>query len=93
MHQFHDALVSFAERREIMMKKLLLFALAGIVPAVLLTGCGGGSDSKTADAGEVVVYNWGEYISNGEDGRMDVSSEFEKETGITVNYTTYETNE
>ena len=39
------------------------------------------------------VYNWGEYISNGTDGSMDVIKEFERLTGIRVNYTTYDTNE
>ena len=39
------------------------------------------------------VYNWGEYISDGEDGSMDVIQEFEDLTGIKVNYTTYDTNE
>lgn len=39
------------------------------------------------------VYNWGEYISNGEDGSLDVIKEFEQLTGITVNYTTFDTNE
>lgn len=39
------------------------------------------------------VYNWGEYISNGMDGSLDVVREFERLTGIRVNYTTYDTNE
>ena len=39
------------------------------------------------------VYNWGEYISDGADGTMDVVQEFEELTGINVNYTTYDTNE
>lgn len=40
------------------------------------------------------VYNWGEYISTGADeGTLDVNSEFEKLTGIKVNYTNYATNE
>ena len=39
------------------------------------------------------VYNWGEYISDGADGTMDVVKEFEELTGIDVNYTTYDTNE
>lgn len=39
------------------------------------------------------VYNWGEYISDGSEGAMDVNKEFEELTGIKVNYTTYETNE
>lgn len=40
------------------------------------------------------VYNWGEYISTGADeGTLDVNAEFEKLTGIKVNYTNYATNE
>lgn len=39
------------------------------------------------------VYNWGEYISDGSDGMLDVNEEFTKLTGIKVNYTTYATNE
>ena len=42
---------------------------------------------------EINVYNWGEYISTGDDGSMDVNAEFTKRTGIKVNYTTFETNE
>lgn len=39
------------------------------------------------------VYNWGEYISDGSDGLLDVNSEFTNLTGIKVNYSTYATNE
>ncbi len=39
------------------------------------------------------VYNWGEYISDGSDDSMDVVKEFEKLTGINVEYTTFDTNE
>ncbi|MBQ6387218.1 MAG: spermidine/putrescine ABC transporter substrate-binding protein [Ruminococcus sp.] len=55
--------------------------------ASLFAGC-----SKT-DAGEVNVYNWGDYAAEGQYGLMNVIDEFEKETGIKVNYTSYETNE
>lgn len=41
----------------------------------------------------VNVYNWGEYISDGSDGSMDVVREFEKLTGAKVNYTNFESNE
>lgn len=41
----------------------------------------------------VNVYNWGEYISDGSEGSMDVVSEFERLTGARVNYTNYESNE
>ncbi len=39
------------------------------------------------------VHNWGEYISDGTDGGMDIIQEFEDLTGIQVNYTTFSTNE
>ncbi len=39
------------------------------------------------------VYNWGEYISDGSDGLLDVNNEFTRLTGINVNYSTYATNE
>ena len=39
------------------------------------------------------VYNWGEYMSDGSEGSMDVIKEFEKLTGIKVNYSTYDSNE
>ena len=39
------------------------------------------------------VYNWGEYISDGSEGTLDVNKEFEKRYGITVNYSNYESNE
>lgn len=50
--------------------------------------------TRFKDAGiSINVYNWGEYISNGEDGSLDVNAEFTALTGIKVNYTTYATNE
>lgn len=51
--------------------------------------------TKFRDKGiSINVYNWGEYISTGADeGTLDVNSEFEKLTGIKVNYTNYATNE
>ncbi len=42
---------------------------------------------------EINVYNWGEYLSDGSDGSMDVNAEFERVSGIKVNYSNYETNE
>lgn len=39
------------------------------------------------------VYNWGEYISDGYEDTLDVNAEFEKITGIKVNYTNYDSNE
>ena len=39
------------------------------------------------------VYNWGEYISDGQEGTLDVNKAFEERYGIQVNYTNYESNE
>lgn len=39
------------------------------------------------------VYNWGEYISDGSEGSLNVNKAFEEKYGITVNYTNFESNE
>mgnify|MGYP004557070749 FL=1 len=52
--------------------------------ALALTGCGKGASGEN---GEVIVYNWGEYID------PDTITMFEEETGIKVVYDEYETNE
>ncbi|MBO5291633.1 MAG: ABC transporter substrate-binding protein [Lachnospiraceae bacterium] len=67
------------------MKKrtLLLTLILGV--STLFTGCGASSDS--AKNGEVIVYNWGEYID------PDTITQFEEETGIKVVYDEFETNE
>ncbi len=50
--------------------------------------------TRFKDAGITLnVYNWGEYISDGEDDSLDVVAAFEEVTGIDVNYTTFDTNE
>lgn len=79
------------------MKKLFavlcaVLLLAGSVP---VSAAGSGSTSKAVPSTGVTinVYNWGEYISTGENGSMNVNAEFTKETGIKVNYTTFEDNE
>ena len=81
-----------------MKKRVFAISIAGLTAAsTLLSGCGAsgntgasGTDSAasgSADGGELYVYNWGEYIDE------DVISQFEEETGITVVYDLFETNE
>ena len=49
---------------------------------------------KGSEGTTINVFNWGEYISDTyEDGLINVNEEFEKLTGINVNYVTYESNE
>lgn len=91
-----------------MMKKIFAAVISATVTALMLTGCGAntakeninlsGADteyySALKDEGvSINVANWGEYISDGTDDGVDIISEFEKLTGISVNYTTYATNE
>lgn len=52
------------------------------------------TDTPASNTGVTInVYNWGEYISNGVDGSIDVNKEFTEKTGIRVNYTTFDSNE
>ncbi len=60
---------------------------------VLVLSCFAGC---TPNDGRVTinVYNWGQYISEGEDGCIDVIAEFEKAyPNIRVNYVTFDSNE
>ena len=69
------------------MRKIILSVLAVLViAAIVVTGSviSGGTGSS---AGSINVYNWGEYID------QSVLADFEKQTGIKVNYTTYASNE
>lgn len=65
------------------MKKIALFMVFCLLFGIL-AGCG--DDGKVT----INVYNWGEYI---DDEVLDVNKLFEKETGIHVNYKTFESNE
>ena len=80
------------------MKKFLFVPLCALLCAFLaFTGAAYENEEyyKDSKKGEVLnVFNWGEYISDTyEDGMLDVNKEFEKLTGIKVNYVTYESNE
>ncbi len=72
------------------MKKITSIILAVLV--CVCSVCAFGGCSKGYE-GEINVYNWGENISNGEEGSLDVIAEFEEKYNIKVNYTNYETNE
>ncbi|MCD8225078.1 MAG: ABC transporter substrate-binding protein [Clostridiales bacterium] len=86
-----------------MKKTTFTLILAAGLSALLLSACGGsGSSAPSGNSGstsqadnsstenastELYVYNWGEYIDE------DVITQFEEETGITVVYDMFETNE
>lgn len=68
----------------------LVLVLLTLVP---LSVCVSAKDYSHLAGTEINVYNWGEYISDGAEGTMDVNKKFEEETGIKVNYTTFDSNE
>ena len=87
-----------------MKKLLILLTFVCILFSFVLVSCKKEESDEQAPAiptGTVVlnVYNWGEYISDGSLGTLDVNSAFEdyyyEKTGIKVkvNYSTYATNE
>ena len=69
------------------MRKLTCLLVA-VILCGMLGGCG--SWQFTDDTVTLNVYNWGEYI---DDEILDVNALFEEETGIKVNYKTFESNE
>ncbi len=87
------------------MKKLTAFITAATMLAACLSLSGCSSTSKldtskltgkydrSLEGTTLNVYNWGEYISDGGEGSINVEREFEKLTGIKVSYTTYDSNE
>jgi len=87
------------------MKKLLCLLTVVLLILLSLTACNTAAEEPAEDTAVpagvdlsdtdrvVNVYNWGEYVSPGDDGGLDVIAEFEKRTGIKVNYTNFETNE
>ena len=71
------------------MKRLICLLLAVLLLGAL-SGCGQQADNRVT----INVYNWGQYISEGDDGCIDVIAEFEKAyPNIKVNYVTFDSNE
>ena len=73
------------------MKKVISVVLAVLLAVSCLAGLSGcGSSKKTT----LYVYNWGQYISEGDDGSLDVIAAFEEAyPNIRVQYSTYDSNE
>ena len=71
-----------------MKKKIAVFVLTLLLVLTALP-----APQARAAGNEINVYNWGQYISDGTDGYIDVNAAFEEETGIHVNYMTFDSNE
>ncbi|MBQ1342608.1 MAG: spermidine/putrescine ABC transporter substrate-binding protein, partial [Firmicutes bacterium] len=75
-----------------MKKALLLLTVLGLTLAFSACGKGTGLDTEALTgtysqdyAGTTInVFNWGEYISDGSEGTLDVNAAFEELTGVTV---------
>ncbi len=67
------------------MKKKIISLISVVLLLLSLAACG--DSGNGGDAQSINVYNWGEYID------QSVLDDFEAETGIKVNYTTYASNE
>lgn len=78
------------------MKKILVVCLV-LASLISLFGCvaakPSGENNTNATDAVINVYNWGEYISDGSEGSLNVNAAFTEATGIKVNYTTYASNE
>ena len=75
--------------------RLILIAAIVAAASLLAAACSGGDDEAASAAdcapgetdGDLAFYNWAEYIDD------ELLAAFEAETGINVEYTTYESNE
>ena len=79
-----------------MKKFLAIFFVTAILLSTLTPICFATETTKDYShlkGTSINVYNWGEYISDGSEGSLDVNKEFTKRYGIKVNYTTFESNE
>lgn len=78
-----------------MMKRFFSVVFSLIILSLTVVPCFAGEkkDYSHLEGTTLNVYNWGEYISDGAEGTLDVNKEFEKRYGITVNYSNYESNE
>ena len=89
------------------MKRTRLFSLLSLLLALVLlafslTSCGGDDEESEFEFEPIdtpykgttlMVYNWGEYISDGSEGSLDVIKAFEAVYGIKVKYDFFSTNE
>ena len=77
-----------------LVRKLLSLILAAVLAAGVAAAFSVPGNVMASPSVTITVYNWGQYISDGSDGYIDVISAFEEEyPDIHVNYLTYDSNE
>ncbi len=82
-----------------MIKKALALTVVLIIMLPFLLTLASCSSDNRSDVTTLYVYNWGEYISDGSEGTVDVNEEFERwyfdtyGERVEVTYSTYSSNE
>ena len=79
-----------------MLKKRIASAFLALIIAIvpcIVASAAEQSDIDALKGTKLYVYNWGEYISDGADGSLDVNAAFEEKYGIEVVYDTFDNNE
>ena len=88
-------------KKNVFVRVLAVLLTLGMLAALTVSfaSCGGNDgwefeEIETEYKGTTLyVYNWGEYISDGSEGSLDVVKAFEKVYGIKVKYDFFSTNE
>ena len=73
--------------------RAMSFVLSVLLSVPVMIGTFAADAAATDETVTINVYNWGQYMSDGTDGYVDVNKAFTEATGIQVNYMTYDTNE
>ena len=60
-----------------MRKRLVCLLAAAVLLLLPMASCAGKTGGDDGKAVTLYVYNWGEYISDGSEGCLDVNAEFE----------------
>ena len=79
-----------------MLKKRIASAIFALIISAMPCFIASAAEQSDIDAlkgTKLYVYNWGEYISDGADGSLDVNAAFEEKYGIEVVYDTFDNNE
>lgn len=69
------------------MKRSIVLGATLLLTVLTFSGCKKEDPADAATSNSLVVYNWGEYLD------PDILDEFEEETGISIIYDEFETNE
>ncbi|MDR1465168.1 MAG: spermidine/putrescine ABC transporter substrate-binding protein [Oscillospiraceae bacterium] len=89
------------KKKTVLSLLLSLLAAASLLVPLALPALAAGEDQLQLESSyppelagtQISVYNWGEYMSDGSEGSLNVIRAFEDATGCHVNYKTFDNNE